>query len=152
MPIFAAEYTLEIKWHSPLNSSFPAWPSCHACLWRSCRRCRCRRQTYASWRPAWWYEIYDDQKNIIGEGGLDLIMTGVGFIPGYGWAISSAYFLGKSALENNNLDFWNEYKTHIKWWNFIIWCTMCLFLNMVDTSKRKDVKEKREAPIPIGSQ
>ena len=28
----------------------------------------------------------------------------------------------------------------------------CLFLNMVDTSKRKDGKEKREAPIPIGSQ
>ena len=29
---------------------------------------------------------------------------------------------------------------------------LCLFLNMVDTSKRKDGKEKREAPIPIGSQ
>lgn len=29
---------------------------------------------------------------------------------------------------------------------------VCLFLNMVDTSKRKDGKEKREAPIPIGSQ
>ena len=58
--------------------------------------------------------MYDGQKNIIGEGGLDLIMIGVGFIPTYGWAISSAYFLEKSALENNNLDFWNEYKPHIK--------------------------------------
>ena len=54
------------------------------------------------------YEIQDDQKNIIGGGGLDLIMTGVGFIPTYGWAISSAYFLGKSALEENDLDFWNK--------------------------------------------
>ena len=43
-----------------------------------------------------------------------MIMTGVGFIPGYGWAISSTYFFGKIALENNNLDFWNEYKPHIK--------------------------------------
>lgn len=53
-------------------------------------------------------EISDGQKNLIGEGGLDLIMTGVGFIPGYGWAISSAYFLGKSALEYKDLDFWNK--------------------------------------------
>ena len=53
-------------------------------------------------------EISQDQKNIIGEGGLDLIMIGVGFIPGYGWAISSAYFLGKIALEYNDMDFWNK--------------------------------------------
>ena len=54
-------------------------------------------------------EIYEGQKNIIGEGGLDLIMTSVGFIPTYGWVISSVYFLGKIALEENDLDFWNEY-------------------------------------------
>ena len=53
-------------------------------------------------------EIWQDQKKIIGEGGLDLIMTSVGFIPPYGWAISSAYFLGKSALEYNDMDFWNK--------------------------------------------
>ncbi len=30
-------------------------------------------------------------------------MTGAGFIPGYGWAISGAYFLGKYGLEKNQL-------------------------------------------------
>ena len=54
-------------------------------------------------------EILQGQKKLIGEGGLDLIMTGVGFLPGYGWAFSSAYFLGKSILEYNNMDFWNKY-------------------------------------------
>ncbi len=29
-------------------------------------------------------------------------------IPGYGWAVSSAYFLGKNALEYNDLDIWNK--------------------------------------------
>ena len=53
-------------------------------------------------------EILQGQKNIIGEGGLDLIMIGVGYIPTYGWAISSGYFLGKSALESYNMDFWNK--------------------------------------------
>ena len=53
-------------------------------------------------------EIWQGQKKLIGEGGLDLIMTGVGFIPGYGWAVSSVYFLGKSALEYKDLDFWNK--------------------------------------------
>jgi len=47
------------------------------------------------------YEISEHQKKLIGEGGVDFIMTGVGFIPTYGWAISSAYFLGKRA--------WGEY-------------------------------------------
>ena len=46
------------------------------------------------------YEIVKGQKKILGEGGLDLIMTGVGFIPAYGWAISSAYFIGKSTLKS----------------------------------------------------
>ena len=53
-------------------------------------------------------EMVQEQKNLIGEGGLDLIMTGVGVIPEYGWIISSAYFLGKSALEDKDLDFWNK--------------------------------------------
>ena len=54
------------------------------------------------------YEISDGQKNVIGEGGLDLIMIGVGTIPTYGWAISCGYFLGKSAIESYNMDFWNK--------------------------------------------
>ena len=54
------------------------------------------------------YEISVGQKNVIGEGGLDLIMIGVGTIPTYGWAISCGYFLGKSALESYNMDFWNK--------------------------------------------
>jgi hypothetical protein len=54
------------------------------------------------------YEIYEGQKKLVGKGGLDLIITGVGLVPGYGWAISSAYFLGKSVLEYNDLDFWNK--------------------------------------------
>ena len=29
-------------------------------------------------------------------------------IPGYGWAVSSAYFLGKRALEYKDLDIWNK--------------------------------------------
>ena len=53
-------------------------------------------------------EIWQGQKKLIGEGGLDLIITGVSFIPGYGWAVSSVYFLGKNVLEYNDLDFWNK--------------------------------------------
>ena len=44
-------------------------------------------------------EILYGEKDIIGEGGIDLIMTGVGFVGPYGWVFSSAYFLGKYALE-----------------------------------------------------
>ena len=51
-------------------------------------------------------EIWQGQKKLIGEGGLDLIITVVSFIPGYGWAVSSVYFLGKNVLEYNDLDFW----------------------------------------------
>ena len=54
------------------------------------------------------YEIYEKKKNIIGEGGLDLIMTGAGFIPPYGWVVSGAYFLGKYGMEELNIDFWNK--------------------------------------------
>lgn len=53
-------------------------------------------------------EINEGKKNVIGEGGLDLIMTGVGFIPGYGWIISGSYFIAKYGLEMNQLDFWNK--------------------------------------------
>lgn len=41
-------------------------------------------------------------------GGLDLIMTGVGFYGPYGWLISGGYFIGKYVLEDNNLDFWKK--------------------------------------------
>ena len=54
------------------------------------------------------YEIYEKKKNIIGEGGLDLIMTGAGYIPPYGWVVSGAYFLGKYGMEELNIDFWNK--------------------------------------------
>lgn len=53
-------------------------------------------------------EIYQGKKNIVGEGGLDLIMTGAGFIPGYGWIISGTYFLVKYGMEKNQWDFWNN--------------------------------------------
>ena len=54
------------------------------------------------------YEIIEGKKNIIGEGGLDLIMTGAGYIPPYGWVVSGAYFLGKYGMEELNIDFWNK--------------------------------------------
>jgi len=52
-------------------------------------------------------EIRDGKKNLIGEGGLDLIMGGVGFIPGGGWIVSGAYFGGKAVLTWVGWDFWN---------------------------------------------
>jgi hypothetical protein len=52
-------------------------------------------------------EISAGQKNILGEGGLDLIMGGVAFIPGWGWAVSGIYFGGKFLLECTGNDFWN---------------------------------------------
>ena len=54
------------------------------------------------------YEMIEGKKNIIGEGGLDLIMTGAGYIPPYGWVVSGAYFLGKYGMEELNIDFWNK--------------------------------------------
>jgi|GEM_PF-1896249 len=54
------------------------------------------------------YEIYTGQKSLMGEGGLDLIMGGVAFIPGGGWIVSGAYFGGKYLLEATGNDFWNE--------------------------------------------
>ena len=54
------------------------------------------------------YEMHEGKKNIIGEGGLDLIMTGAGYIPPYGWVVSGAYFLGKYGMEELNIDFWNK--------------------------------------------
>jgi len=54
------------------------------------------------------YEIGTGQKNLIGEGGLDLIMGGVGFIPGGGWIVSGAYFGGKALMETTGNDFWNH--------------------------------------------
>lgn len=43
------------------------------------------------------------------EGGLDIIMGFVGFIPPYGYIVSGAYFGGKFILEETNNDFWNNY-------------------------------------------
>ena len=53
-------------------------------------------------------EIYTGQKSFVGEGGLDLIMGGVAFIPGGGWIVSGAYFGGKALLEYTGNDFWND--------------------------------------------
>ena len=53
-------------------------------------------------------EMKEGKKHLIGEGGLDLIMTGVGFIPGYGWMVSGSYFLVKYGMEMNQWDFWNN--------------------------------------------
>ena len=47
-------------------------------------------------------EIQAGQKNWIGEGGLDMFMGVVGFIPGWGWAISAIYFTGGKYI-------WNKY-------------------------------------------
>ena len=52
-------------------------------------------------------EISTGQKRLIGEGGLDLIMGGVGLIPGGGWIAASIYFGGKAILEATGNDFWN---------------------------------------------
>ncbi|PWG77958.1 RHS repeat-associated core domain-containing protein, partial [Pararcticibacter amylolyticus] len=53
-------------------------------------------------------EIYNGNKSLVGEGGLDLIMGGVGFIPGWGWAASGLYFGGKYLLQETGNDFWNK--------------------------------------------
>jgi hypothetical protein len=55
-------------------------------------------------------EIRTGDKKLIGEGGLDLIMGGVGFIPVWGWAASGTYWIGKFALEQTGNDFWNKPK------------------------------------------
>ncbi|MCR5248474.1 MAG: RHS repeat-associated core domain-containing protein [Paludibacteraceae bacterium] len=51
-------------------------------------------------------EILNGQKNFFGEGGLDLVIGVVGFIPGWGWAVSGAYFGGKMILEATGNKFW----------------------------------------------
>ena len=53
-------------------------------------------------------EIVHGDKKIIGEGGLDLAMSAIGFVPYGGWAISSVYFGGKLLLEMTGNDFWNK--------------------------------------------
>lgn len=53
-------------------------------------------------------EIITGQKSLVGEGGLDLIMGGVAFIPGGDWVASGAYFGGKYLLESTGNDFWNK--------------------------------------------
>lgn len=46
------------------------------------------------------YEIGTGEKELFGEGGLDLIMGAVGFIPGWGTAISFTYFVVAKPLYN----------------------------------------------------
>ena len=52
------------------------------------------------------HEILEGKKEWLGEGGLDLAMGLVGFIPGYGWIVSGAYFGGKMILEVTDNKFW----------------------------------------------
>ncbi|MGN7787354.1 hypothetical protein ACTJIJ_22660 [Niabella sp. 22666] len=51
---------------------------------------------------------WEQVKKLMGEGGLDLIMEGVGFTPGAGWIVSGLYFGGKALLEYTGNDFWNR--------------------------------------------
>lgn len=53
-------------------------------------------------------EIIAGKKRFLGEGGFDLIMGGVAFIPGGGWIVSGVYFGGKALLEYTGNDFWNK--------------------------------------------
>ena len=53
-------------------------------------------------------EIITGQKSLIGEGGLNLVMGGVRFIPGGGWVASGVHFGGKYLLESIETDFWNK--------------------------------------------
>jgi RHS repeat-associated protein len=53
------------------------------------------------------WEINSGKKNLIGEGGLDLIMGGIG-LTGWGTPISLIYFGGKLILEESGNDFWNK--------------------------------------------
>ena len=52
-------------------------------------------------------EIRSGTKNLIGEGGLDLIMGGVG-LTGWGAPVSLTYFFGKYVLQETGNDFWNK--------------------------------------------
>ena len=53
-------------------------------------------------------EILNGNKKLVGEGGLDLVMGGIGFVPGWGWAVSGLYFGGKYILQETGNDFWNK--------------------------------------------
>ncbi|WP_265429944.1 RHS repeat protein [Chryseobacterium sp. YIM B08800] len=53
------------------------------------------------------WEIASGRKNLVGEGGLDLIMGGIGFT-GWGAPVSLIYFGGKLVLEQTGNDFWNK--------------------------------------------
>lgn len=54
------------------------------------------------------YKIYKGQKSFIDEGGLNLFMGGVVFVPGAGWIVSGSYFGGKALLEYTDNDFWKN--------------------------------------------
>lgn len=53
------------------------------------------------------WEIGSGRKNLIGEGGLDLVMGGIGFT-GWGTPVSLIYFGGKWVLQEAGNDFWNK--------------------------------------------
>jgi hypothetical protein len=54
------------------------------------------------------YDMLEGRKSLTGEGGLDLIMGGVGFIGPWGALASALYFGGKWALIETGYDFWNR--------------------------------------------
>ena len=55
------------------------------------------------------YEMTEGKKRLVGEGGVDLIMTGVGIWGGpIGFGASLMYFGRKMYLEETDQDFWNK--------------------------------------------
>ncbi len=54
-------------------------------------------------------------KEAWGKFSLDIIMTGVAFIPGPGWVIAGVYFVGDGIAAIDGLDWW-----HSVWENFIL--------------------------------
>lgn len=54
---------------------------------------------------------------MFGEGGVDLILGGVPFIPAGGLVVSSMYFESKYILQSTGDDFWNK---KVVWFGIII--------------------------------
>lgn len=49
-----------------------------------------------------------------GKAGLDIVMTGVAFIPGPGWIIAGVYFIGDAILSNAGINWWDAFLGGLK--------------------------------------
>lgn len=49
-----------------------------------------------------------------GKAGLDIVMTGVAFIPGPGWIIAGVYFIGDAVLSNAGINWWDAFLGGLK--------------------------------------